>query len=185
MQPPTPLEVVCTAYKATCIRQSLGKSVSSEWKAAINADIERIGTIVWLGSRAFLHYLTTSVATGKTTLPCDDNGLNRLIKACFTVHCDGTVEVASLPDKTPAFVEWRHVWETQVAPHLPKVARVSIKGLGNALSLRDEGVPHCVQEPPQVWAHRPLRPYVASGRRTLKAGGRDDSRSTSCRIAVL
>ena len=92
------VEVVCTAYKATCIRQSLGKSVSSEWKAAINADIERIGTIVWLGSRAFLHYLTTSVATGKTTLPCDDNGLNRLIKACFTVHCDGTVEVASLPD---------------------------------------------------------------------------------------
>ena len=89
------VEVVCTAYKATCIRQSLGKSVSSEWKAAINADIERIGTIVWLGSRAFLHYLTTSVATGKTTLPCDDNGLNRLIKACFTVHCDGTVEVAS------------------------------------------------------------------------------------------
>ena len=61
------VEVVCTAYKATCIRHSLGKSVSSEWKAAINADIERIGTIVWLGSRAFLHYLTTSVATGKTT----------------------------------------------------------------------------------------------------------------------
>ena len=77
------VEVVCTAYKATCIRQSLGKSVSSEWKAAINADIERIGTIVWLGSRAFLHYLTTSVATGKTTLPCDDNGLNRLIKAAL------------------------------------------------------------------------------------------------------
>jgi hypothetical protein len=49
-------------------KQSLGKSVSSEWKAAINADIERIGTIVWLGSRAFLHYLTTSVATGKTTV---------------------------------------------------------------------------------------------------------------------
>ena len=64
-------------------------------------------------------------------LPCDDNGLNRLIKACFTVHCDGTVEVASR--KTPAFVEWRRVWETQVAPHLPKGARVSVKGLSNAL----------------------------------------------------
>jgi len=54
------------------------------------ADRDHLG----LGSRAFLHYLTTSVATGKTTLPCDDNGLNRLIKACFPVHCDGTVEVA-------------------------------------------------------------------------------------------
>lgn len=91
------------------------------------ADRDHLG----LGSRAELHYLTTSVATGKTTLPCDDNGLNRLIKACVPVHCDGTVEVASR--KTPAVVEWRRVWETQVAPHLPKVARVSIKGLGNAL----------------------------------------------------
>ena len=97
------VEVVCTAYKATCIRQSLGKSVSSEWKAAINADIERIGTIVWLGSRAFLHYLTTSVVTGKTTLPCDDNSLNRLIRACFTVHCDDTNMVASR--ETPPFVQ--------------------------------------------------------------------------------
>ena len=45
-----------TVHKATCLRQSLGGCVAPEWKAAINADIDRIGAIVWLGSRAFHHF---------------------------------------------------------------------------------------------------------------------------------
>ena len=67
---PRKVEVIRTTYKPSCIRQSLGSSVKLAWKKAIQADTERMGTIVWLGSRAFLHYLTTNVATGNTMLPC-------------------------------------------------------------------------------------------------------------------
>ena len=78
---PPKVEVIRTTYKPSCIRQSLGSSVKLAWKKAIQADTERMGTIVWLGSRAFLHYLTTNVATGKTTLPCDDNRWQDLCQA--------------------------------------------------------------------------------------------------------
>ena len=40
-----------TVHKATCLRQSLGACVAPAWKAAINADIDRIGVIVWFSSR--------------------------------------------------------------------------------------------------------------------------------------
>lgn len=125
------VEVACTVFKATCVRQSLGASVTPAWKAAINADIERIGAIVWLGSRAFHHFLTTRVATGKATLPNDDNALARLIKACFTVHCTGASNTAAR--RAPDFVEWRTEWEADVASHLPGACAVSVGGLGNAL----------------------------------------------------
>ena len=133
--PPPPkaakVAVACTAYRATCLRQSLGSAVPPEWKAAINVDVNRIGSIVWLGSRAFLHYLTTQVATGKTTLPATDNALNRLVKTCFTVACSGTLNTASRRD--PAYVAWKAEWDAHVAAHLPQAAAVSVSGLGNAL----------------------------------------------------
>ena len=136
---PRKVEVIRTTYKPSCTRQSLGSSVKLAWKKAIQADTERMRTIVWLGSRAFLHYLTTNVATGKTTLPCDDDSLNRLIRACFTVHCDDTKKVASRG--TPPFVQWRDLWESTVARHLPQGGRVSVKGLGNALSCEAKAEP--------------------------------------------
>ena len=120
-----------TVHKATCLRQSLGACVAPAWKAAINADIDRIGAIVWLGSRAFHHYLTTQVATGKATLPADDNALARLIKACFTVQCTHTVDTASR--REAEFVAWREEWRNTVADRLPPAACVSVGGLSNAL----------------------------------------------------
>ena len=67
------------------------------------------------------------VATGKATLPLDDNGLKRLISACFTVNCDNTQRRSD-----SSFVEWRALWDASVAPVLPEATRVSVKGLSNA-----------------------------------------------------
>ena len=67
------------------------------------------------------------VATGKATLPPDDNGLKRLISACFTVNCDDTQRRSDA-----LFVEWRAKWDASVAPVLPEATRVSVKGLSNA-----------------------------------------------------
>ena len=112
---------------------SLGACVAPAWKAAINADIDRIGAIVWLGSRAFHHYLTTQVATGKATLPADDNaffgGTPDLSAegSCFTVQCPDTLNVASR--REAAFVAWREEWRTTVADELPAAASVSVGGL--------------------------------------------------------
>ena len=100
--------VTRVAYKACCLRRALGACVAPAWKAAINHDVERVGAIVWLGSRAFHHYLTTRVATGKATLPDDDNALARLVKACFTAQCADTHKTAAR--RAPAFVEWRAEW---------------------------------------------------------------------------
>ena len=83
--------------------------------------------------------------------------------------------------QTPAVVDWRAVWYAHVAPHLPQEARVSVKGLSNALQCEAREYltsfkNHLTYGRSTLYA-RPLR--AVDGLST--AGGRVDRRSTPCR----
>ena len=80
-------------------------SLVSIGRDLLNNAVQRMAVITWLGSRVFLHYLITQVATGNAPLPIDKNGLNRLINACLTVHCIDTRANALERDVT--FNEWK------------------------------------------------------------------------------
>jgi len=142
-------------------------------------------------SLSHLRWERTMVATGKATLPPDDNGLKRRSSSCFTVNCDATQRRSDA-----LFVEWRAKWESRLSrtgssgSHLSDQITRDLKvvlrqGAEQRQAVRVQPVLCCIQKPSQVRTDRPVRPHAACGRRALEARGRTDRRATPCWIVLL